>query len=143
MNGTTRSVVEDLRTLLAEDTQPEDIGLSEVYVDGRGRGKALEKKARDKRKAASSKKKKGGGDGKKTGGGHNPFKRASTLGPADARPPVKNPRVHKKTGKWKCKCSNYKCQCIAGKRKKIVKIARDYKKTYNKSYKAWRKKQQI
>lgn len=147
--GTTRSLVADLRGLLAESTgeAAETVSTDEAEAEDAGIV-TLEHRSQDRRRQVAEAAGEGGKgaerksrEQKKSGGGHNPFKRKTTLGPADARPPVKNPRTHKKTGKWKCKCANYKCACMAGKRKKIVRIARGYKAAYNKSYKAWRKKQ--
>lgn len=69
-------------------------------------------------------------------GKHSPFKRFKQIGigPRDD--------ANKKRAKWRCKCSNYTCQCTgvgrAKGRKKTVQIDRGYKAAYNKEYKAWR-----
>ena len=98
---------------------------------GMSSGKSLERKAREKRR----------GKVKKLGSGRNPFRHRNSNGPARAIPPVRKPRnVHKKD-EWKCKCGNYSCICHNGRRRKLVRIKRAYKKVYNKSYKRWRKHQ--
>lgn len=85
-------------------------------------GKDLERKIRAKRKS-------------KEGGGHNPFKTKTKLGPGPRK------GRNSQTSKWHCKCSNYKCSCVAGKRHKTIKIQRAWKKNYNAEFKAWRKHQ--
>jgi hypothetical protein len=69
-------------------------------------------------------------------GPHYPYANKKKLGPG--------PRggTNAEVPEWKCKCSNYSCQCTGKEgRKKTVKIDKGYKKAYNKEYKAWRKKQ--
>lgn len=132
--GTTRSLVDDLRSLLSEEVEVE---AAEVEEDAEpveeaaevaeASGKSLEKKAREKRKE------------KKGGGGHNPFKTKSRLGPG--------PRngQNSQTKKWKCSCTTpYKCNCRnKDGRTKVIRIKRGYKKSYNADYKQWRKSQKF
>lgn len=132
--GTARSLVDDIRSILAEDVEPVETEMSveeAALAEAEERtGKSLEKKAREKRKER----------GKKGGGGHNPFKSKSSLGPG--------PRSgsNSQTKKWKCSCSTpYKCLCKNRKTggTKTIRIKRAYKKDYNHEYKAWRKKQEF
>lgn len=143
-----RSLVEDLNDLFSEIDEAEAAELKESRADetlealeeakrvlksaaskkkgaSKASGKNLEKAARSDRRSS-----------KKKGAGHNPFKSKDHLGPG--------PRggQNSKTDNWKCSCATpYKCLCRAGKRKKVVRIKRDYKKVYNKQYKAWAKDQ--
>lgn len=69
-------------------------------------------------------------------GPHYPYANKKKLGPG--------PRggTNAEVPFWKCKCSNYTCQCKGKEgQTKTVKIDKGYKKAYNKEYKAWRKKQ--
>lgn len=93
-----------------------------------------------KKKAAKKKpaKKKGKGKPKKkaTDPSQYPFKNYAHLGPG--------PRSGENDEEdyWKCNCKNYKCNCTgASGEKKKVNIGREYKREYNKEYKAWRRKQ--
>ena len=67
---------------------------------------------------------------------HYPFKRKAKLGPGPRK------RINKKSRRFNCKCSKYKCLCkVKGKKKpKTVVIDRGYKKAYNAEYRAWLKK---
>jgi hypothetical protein len=71
---------------------------------------------------------------------HNPFKYQSSNGPGPDK--EFGQRTVDKANDWKCKCSNYVCRCVKGKgkgkRSKIVRIKRSYKKKYNARYKRWR-----
>jgi len=131
-----RTLIEDLESLLSEPGQLDEVGKSGAGRPGAnnparrakaGSGKSLEKKSREKRRSR-----------KTGGGGHNPFKTKRKLGPG--------PRAgtNSQTQKWKCSCPTpYKCLCKAGKRRKVVRIKRGYKKDYNHEYKAWRKNQKF
>ena len=76
---------------------------------------------------------------------HNPFKnlkKNKRLGPA-VRGSDRTPG--KKRGYWRCRCQSYKCVCFAktaeGKTvKKIVRINKTWKGTYNEKYRTWREK---
>ena len=88
-----------------------------------------------------------GQTGKKTQRRHFPFKRSSNLGPG--------PRGthHDETKCWKCKCGNVYsdgCNCVSSGRGencppkgtlKKISYTKDYKRTYNDEYHAWRAKQ--
>jgi hypothetical protein len=71
---------------------------------------------------------------------HNPFKYQDSNGPGPDK--EFGQRTVDKTDDWRCKCSNYVCRCVKGKgkgkRSKIVRIKRPYKKKYNARYKRWR-----
>jgi hypothetical protein len=81
-------------------------------------------------------------DKKKSGGKHWPFKNQSKNGPGPNH--EFGQREVGRKDDWKCKCSGYVCHCSGTGdnkgAKKTVKIKRNYKKRYNKAYKAWRKK---
>ena len=68
----------------------------------------------------------------------NPFrwlKKGKKLGPGPRK------RVHRPAKYWACKCRQYSCKCTGRKgEKKVVNIDKGYKGTYNKQYRAWRKK---
>ena len=131
--GKPKSLLEDLQSLLEESSaEPLDEAAKHKKKAAGSRrpggGKSLEKKAREKRRARSS--------DKKNRGGHNPFKTKTKLGPGPRK--GSNSQTHK----WKCACATpYKCLCRSGKKRKTVRIKRDYKKDYNHEYKAWRKNQ--
>jgi hypothetical protein len=127
-----KSLLEDLQGLLAEtQAEPLEEAAKRKKPAAGGRrpgGKSLEKKAREKRRARSSDRKKSGG--------HNPFKTKTKLGPGPRK------GTNTQTHKWRCACATpYKCLCKSGKKRKTVKIKRDYKKGYNHEYKAWRRAQ--
>lgn len=72
------------------------------------------------------------------GKAHWPYKRKSHLG--------KGPRdgENDQTDGWDCTCANYRCGCKgtgdnAG-RNRTVKINKGYKRTYNREYKSWCRK---
>lgn len=77
----------------------------------------------------------------KKGTKHNPFKRVKKgkgLGPG---PRGSTAVPGKKRNYWKCRCQSYKCLCRGSENeKKIVKIGRSYKSSYNIAYRKWRKK---
>jgi len=103
--------------------------------------------------SASSDKGEGGGrssrgqGGKKSARRHFPFKRSANLGPGPRG------RSHDETKCWKCKCGNVYsdgCSCVASGKGancpdkgtiKKIKYKKDYKRTYNDEYHAWRAKQ--
>jgi hypothetical protein len=68
---------------------------------------------------------------KKKGSKHYPFKNKGSLGPG--------PRggTNKKTGNYKCKCSDYSCNCKGPDGNLKINIDRGYKRAYNQAYKAW------
>lgn len=132
------SLLEDLQSLLQESTVPEELdeaakrkSKKQAAASKKGRGKDLEKKAREKRHSRSKE------VVKKRGGGHNPFKTKKKLGPG--------PRhgTNSESKHWKCRCASpYKCLCrSADGHRKVVTINKGYKHDYNKDYKAWRKHQ--
>ena len=118
----TPTLLEDLESLLAE-ASPKNTPANPNRE--RSSGASREKKARAKRKE-----RKGGG------GGHNPFKTKSHLGPGPRH------STNDETKAWKCSCATpYKCLCRSGKKKKTIRIKKDYKKGYNRDYKQWVKHQ--
>lgn len=116
----------------------------------KGPEKRLKKDAADITPGASDSKGEGGGrasrgqTGKKTARRHFPFKRSANLGPGPRG------RHHDETKCWKCKCGNVYsdgCTCVSsGKGEncpdkgtvKKIRYKKDYKRTYNDEYHAWR-----
>lgn len=74
---------------------------------------------------------------------HNPFRRKSTLGPANVKKYAqggvpKGTRTVPRTNYWSCRCANYKCKCKGknGENKTVV-IDKSYKGRYNVAYARW------